>query len=172
MYESLKKILPAAAACCLTACMSVQMPVPSGVSFLPFGSVQWFQAERTFADGIGMSGLLAVQQEADGIRFVLTDSLGAPVSRQVLNAEGWQNDGFVMPDREARRLFAALLSVLAGGSAMPVYPDAETRSAEGATVFLRRQREMWRTESMEDGFRIVFPDGTRWQLRTLDDKDE
>lgn len=172
MLERLGRMLLAAAVSGLAACAAVQMPVPAGVSFLPSGSVQWFQAERLNSDGIGISGLLAVQQEEEGIRFVLTDSLGAPVSRQVLNAGGWQNDGFVMPDREARRLFAALLPVLAAGGSMPVYPDAETRFENGATVFLRRQREMWRTESKEGGLRIVFPDGTRWQLRILDDKDE
>lgn len=172
MFEFCKKILLFAVLCTLTACSGMRMPVAAGSVFLPPGSVYWFQAERRAADGITTSGLLAVQQEADGLRFVLTDSLGAPLSRQVLNAKGWQNDGFVMPDGGARHLFAALLSVLAGGSAMPVYPDAETRFADGATVFRWRQREVWRIHGTDGGWRIAFPDGTRWQLRILDDKDE
>ena len=55
-----------------------------------------------------------------GIRFVQTDALGAPVSRQFVGTKGWKNDGFIMPNPASRRLFAALLPLLAADTSRVV----------------------------------------------------
>ena len=93
---------------CLAACSSFPQ-----VERLPLQSIETrlFKVEQLQPKS--ETGLLAVQFSAEQWRWVHTDPLGAPIARLLLTKQGWQNDGFVMPNASSRRLFAALLPLLA-----------------------------------------------------------
>ena len=102
------RFIPLLAALLLPAC-TTSLPHPQTLPPLSKDG-QWFKLEQTNAAGQTVqTNLLAVEPHSDGIRFVQTDVLGAPVSRQSVSTKGWKNDGFVMPNASSRRLFAALL---------------------------------------------------------------
>ncbi|MDO4879124.1 MAG: hypothetical protein Q3966_07525, partial [Neisseria sp.] len=69
----------ALAALALAACAaSPTLPRPQAVPTLA-NPGQWFKLEQADAAGhAAQTSLLAVEQLADGIRFVQTDALGAP----------------------------------------------------------------------------------------------
>lgn len=121
------------------------------------------------------TNLLAVEPHSDGIRFVQTDALGAPVSRQSVSTKGWKNDGFVMPNATSRRLFAALLPLLAAEHAATLYPEARQQNAthqgfcpngKGA-VFSYRERDLWCVAHHSEQFLIGFPDQTFWTVSPI-----
>ncbi len=56
--------------------------------------------------------LLIVQYETDSWRWIMTDALGSPKARLLLTLQGWQNDGFIMPNRQAQQLFSHLANAL------------------------------------------------------------
>ena len=87
----------ALAALALAACAAPSLPRPQTLPTLDQAGL-WFKLEQTDASGnAAQTSLLAVEQLSDGIRFVQTDALGAPVSRQFVGTKGWKNDGFIMP---------------------------------------------------------------------------
>ena len=54
------------------------------------------------------TSLLTVQFQPKQWRWVQTDPLGSPFARLLLTKQGWKNDGFVMPNKQAQGLFLAL----------------------------------------------------------------
>jgi len=57
--------------------------------------------------------ILVLQNEPQGLRFVMFDPLGVPVARQwLVNGRRWKADGLLPPNREARALFNTLRQVL------------------------------------------------------------
>ena len=94
----------ALAALTLSACaLSPSLPHPQTLPTLEQSGL-WFKLEQTDASGnAAQTSLLAVEQLPEGIRFVQTDALGAPVSRQFVGTKGWKNDGFIMPNSASRR---------------------------------------------------------------------
>ena len=98
----------ALAALALAACAtSPSLPRPQTLPTLDQAGL-WFKLEQTDASGnAAQTSLLAVEQLSDGIRFVQTDALGAPVSRQFVGTKGWKNDGFIMPAPPVCRAAAA-----------------------------------------------------------------
>lgn len=63
--------------------------------------------------------LLVIQQEGAALRWSLIDPLGIPLSRQLLRAGEWSNDGLLPPNPEARELFAVLLFALTPAAELP-----------------------------------------------------
>ena len=163
------RFFPLTVALALAACTA--LPHPQTLPALP-QQAQWFKLEQLDAAGQPVqTHLLAVEQRADGIRFVQTDALGAPVSRQIVTPRGWQNDGFIMPSVQSRRLFAALLPLIAADRAATLYPDVTQRQPEtppaafcpdGGTLFRYRNRDLWCAAQQNQQFHLAFPDHTRW----------
>lgn len=169
----MKKALLICTALLMAACSSMQSwPVPADLAVVqPAGSTRWFQVEKLAQTGGngGEASLLAVESSAERLRFVQTNPLGAPVARQQLSADGWADDGFVAPNAESRRLFAALLPLLASDRAWQVYPDfQQSESADHATVFSWKGREMWRVQRSEGSYLLYFPDGSRWLVKEIE----
>lgn len=170
----------ALAALALAACTA--LPHPQILPELP-QQAQWFKLEQTDAAGQTVqTSLLAVERLPDGIRFVQTDALGAPVSRQTVSTRGWQNDGFIMPNAQSRRLFAALLPLIAAERAETLYPDVkqmqpETSSenrqtfcpAGSGALFRYRNRDLWCVTHSGSRFDIAFPDQTRWTAQPIEE---
>lgn len=140
--------------------------LPKPVSLSPLKTAGgWFRLEeRDAGGGTVQNSLLAVEQGAGGIRFVQTDPLGAPLARQVLDAEGWRNDGFIMPNAPARRLFAAMLPLLAA-DAGAVYPDVRrSPSAAGGECYSRRGKTLWCAARADGGWLLTFPGQRQWAV--------
>lgn len=161
-------IMPLAAALVLSACGTSGGLPQAPVLPQPMPQARWFQAVQTDAVGQALQAtLLAVEPFAgEGcpdarpqycLRFVQTDALGAPVSRQILSAAGrWANDGFLPPNPQARRLFAAVaqqygFTVGAGGS--------------GA----RHKQLMWTVWQKNGRDVYIFSDQTQWQVSPIEE---
>lgn len=98
----------------LVACASY---VPEQRPYLLEHSVLWLQLERLDADGTTLqTSVLSVQGLANReSRWLQTDAFGVPQARLIAGADGWRNDGFVPPNREAQRLFESLFPLLPHG---------------------------------------------------------
>ena len=169
----MKKILLLSAALLLAACSSMRsLPVPADLAVVQHaGTTRWLQIEKLpeTGDSGGEASMLAVESSAESLRFVQTNALGAPIARQQLSRNGWQNDGFITPNAEARRLFAALLPLLAIDKAKQIYPDfKQSESADHATVFSWKEQEMWRVQQSEGRYLIYFPQGSRWLVKEIE----
>lgn len=162
-----KTVTALSAALVLAACTS-GVPKPRTVPALGQTAGNWFQLTQYDAGGnVIQNSLLAVEQNKDSVRFVQTDALGAPLSRQVLTQKGWSNDGFVMPNAAARRLFGAMLPVLAEDSAS-VYPDLERRmTTEKGECYHQRGRELWCVLGAMGHWQVTFPDQTTWAVTPI-----
>lgn len=88
---------------------------------LAAGEVRWFTLERLNPNGETVqTSLLAVQGEGQNqTRWIQTDAFGAPQARLLATEQGWQRDGFVMPNREAQKLFTQMLPRLQHGFRQP-----------------------------------------------------
>ena len=157
----------------LAACSSYTLPVPQTQPRL-VEDVQWFKWERyNKGQESVQTGILAAEQLEDGIRFVQTDILGAPVSRQTINSRGWQNDGFIMPNMSSRLLFAALLPLITAENAAPLYPeskrtDADTSFCSKGALFRYRNRDIWCVNHTGRQFLITLPDQTSWSVTPIE----
>lgn len=150
--------------CLLAACAGTGLPEPGSVPDIRAAEGRWFRLEERDAAGNTLrDSLLALEQGGGGIRFVQTDALGAPLARQVLDKQGWHNDGFVMPNAASRRLFGAILPLFAADAAA-VYPGLERKNVQGKTCYGKNGRDLWCTEQAGGGWLIVFPGQTRWLL--------
>lgn len=96
--------------------------------------------------------LLAVQFLPDYWRWVQTDPLGSPIARLQLSQQGWQNDGFVMPNSQAQRLFSAIAAYL-----NPNHPLFEFREGN----------KMWHIVPHLDGATITLSDHSQWFISEL-----
>ena len=153
----------------LTACTFNHLPQPKALPTLAIHDAVWFQLEQADITGQSMqSSLLAIEQTANEIRFVQTNALGAPITRQVFNQQGWHNDGFVMPNAESRRLFSALLFVLATNRAA-AYPYMTQQMVAGEECYLQQGKNSWCIKNMDKGWSIRFPNQTQWQIQVITD---
>lgn len=90
---------------CLSACQS--LPVIDSLPVLR----QTLTLQVT--DKNGSNSLLLIEPLSEQQwRFVQVDSLGAPISRQILQQGKWHNDGFLPPNPKARQLFTAVYAYL------------------------------------------------------------
>jgi len=67
-----------------------------------------FKVEQLAEQQVKQTSLLTVQFQPEQWRWVQTDPLGSPIARLLLTKQGWKNDGFVMPNKQAQGLFLAL----------------------------------------------------------------
>ncbi|PJG84356.1 hypothetical protein [Conservatibacter flavescens] len=125
----------------LTACVNlprvVQLPEQAQ-------SVRVFKVENG-----GQRSLLTVQFTPNQWRWVQSDPLGAPIARVILTQQGWENDGFVMPNRQARLLFSALAVAL--NSEMPPF----------------ELNGDWKIRQNAPHFEIALPDNSVWFVEEL-----
>lgn len=128
--------------CILTACSSIS------VQQLPKQDVEQrlFKVEQIQPKQ--ETSLLAVQFSTEQWRWVQTDPLGAPIARLLLTKQGWQNDGFVMPNRQSEQLFSALANGL-----NPTNP----------LFILGNDYQIKKTSD----FLIYLPDKSEWKVNEL-----
>ena len=64
------------------------------------------------SDKNGNTLLIIEPYAKDQWRFIQVNSLGAPISRQIVHKGKWHNDGFLPPNIQARKLFIAVYTML------------------------------------------------------------
>lgn len=112
-------------------------------------------------EGNLQTSILIVQFEPNQWRWVQTDPLGAPLARLILNRDGWQNDGFVAPNRQAQWLFSAI--------AVQLNPSEPPFAVEKqGNAYLLNHKIVWQTEPQQTGFRIKLADQSEWQIELLE----
>lgn len=173
----MRHIMILIAVAALSACSSVGTVLPQPQTLPAVASSgQWYKLEQTDRDGnIVQTNMLAVESFSDGLRFVQTDALGAPVSRQTLTRKGWQNDGFIAPNAQSRRLFAALLPLIAADNPSGIYPKSQAMPSENhdfctpeqGALFRFRNQDLWCTAQQQHDFVITFPDHSRWTISPI-----
>ncbi len=132
----------------LTACASAP-PAPQGIPELALPSqwhVQGDDAQRP------LEAILVLQADGDALRAILLDPLGVPLARQRLGAHGWEADGLLPPNPEARELFAALLFALTPDDQLGAhYRGADWRVDEPQRELLERGAVRWQVRYSEQG---------------------
>lgn len=112
------------------------------------------------------TGLLAVQFSSEQWRWVQTDPLGAPIARLLLTKQGWQNDGFVMPNPQAQQLYAALATAL--NPTQPLFQFSDIQKTTSGRIYSINYQEVWRISQQKNQFRITLADGSQWQIEPLE----
>lgn len=112
------------------------------------------------------TSLLAVQFFDKQWRWVQTDPLGAPIARVILNQQGWQNDGFVMPNRQAEQLYSALATAL--NPTQPLFQFSDIQQTTSGQIYSINYQEMWRISQQQNQFQITLADGSQWQIEPLE----
>ncbi|MDO4434277.1 MAG: hypothetical protein Q4B82_06830 [Alysiella sp.] len=142
-------------------------------------ATRWFQAAQIdSASNVLQTTLLAVEpfQSKDCtmetaqqycLRFVQTDVLGSPVSRQIVSPQGkWHNDGFLPPNGEARRLFLAVAQQFG----FVDYADIQRLGTKNQGIStLLQQDVMWYSQDHANGVIYVFPNQNRWLIRPIEE---
>ncbi len=112
------------------------------------------------------TSLLAVQFLTAQWRWVQTDPLGAPIARLLLTKQGWQNDGFVMPNRQAQQLYSALATAL--NPTQPLFQFSDIQQTTSGQIYSINYQEMWRISQQQNQFQITLADGSQWQIEPLE----
>lgn len=163
----IKKTAAISALWLLSACTASHFPEPETLPDMQAAQGRWFQLEERDAGGtLRQSSLLAIEQTKDEIRFVQTDALGSPLSRQVLGKKGWRNDGFVMPNATSRRLFGAMLPIF-NARDLGIYPDLARKATPNGECFRQNNKDLWCTEKHGQGWLITFPGQSRWLVTPI-----
>lgn len=109
--------------------------------------------------------LLVLQYLPNQWRWVQTDPLGAPLARVVLTSQGWQNDGFVMPNPQAKRLFSAIATALYPDSAIFSFSAVEQRGEK--RIYFIEGRTMWSLKGTFPELDIILADNSHWRVVLL-----
>ncbi|WP_066566300.1 hypothetical protein [Snodgrassella sp. CFCC 13594] len=157
---------------CVAACqtfsgnpIAIPQPLPN------YDTVTWLHVTKLPE---GQQSLVAAQTDATGAwRWVQTDAFGAPLARQMVDRQGWKNDGFLPPNAPASRLFAAL-AVLVGAQQHVdwplIYPQQQQTRESGWTVYRYRQQLLWRIRPQGDNqWDVVLADGTTWLVEVVNE---
>ncbi|WP_109078649.1 hypothetical protein [Aggregatibacter kilianii] len=151
--------------CCfwLTACHSLPQ-----VTQLPpqQQAVRVFKVEQLNAQHqLQQASLLTLQTEPQQWRWVQTDPLGAPLARVILTQQGWQNDGFIMPNQQARQLFSALATAL--NPQQPLFTFSHIQPVEQGKDYFIHNKKVWRITSRPQRIDIDLADDSRWRIEEL-----
>ena len=114
---------------------------------------------------VKQTGLLTVQFAPRQWRWVQTDSLGAPTARLLLTDKGWENDGFIMPNKQAQQVFSALATVL--NSAEPIFEFSSVSETKNGRIYQINHKTVWTIQQKPPQYHISLPDESEWQIEEL-----
>lgn len=103
----------------LSACVAPYSP--QDLPALSAEQVLLFQLDKLDKSGhVVQTSLLSIQATTDGsTRWTQTDAFGVPQARFIATPKGWQKEGFIMPNRNAQKVFTAMLPHLQRGFRQP-----------------------------------------------------
>ncbi|BFU60940.1 MULTISPECIES: hypothetical protein [Rodentibacter] len=113
---------------------------------------------------VQQASLLSVQFNETQWRWVQTDPLGAPLARLILSEQGWQNDGFVMPNNQAKQLFSALATAF---SSTPLFEFSAIEQTASGQVYQINHKFVWKIHHKQPIIDINLADGSRWKIEEL-----
>lgn len=111
--------------------------------------------------------ILSVQMMPDKWRWVEVNALGAPLARVQLNAQGWHNDGFIMPNPQAVQLFSAVATALQPQQTIFLFKRIEKMPQ--STKFFPKTGAWWQTQKIANGWEIQLADSSQWQITELEE---
>lgn len=155
------------AVCWLTSLLSACSGLPQ-VKNLPSRPQigRMFKVEQLSEDRrLQHTSLLVVEFMPQKWRWVQTDPMGSPIARVILSPQGWQNDGFVMPNKQSVQVFSALATALTSDEAVFDF-SAVTETARGKCYEANR-RKTWCIEHQQSAMLIWLPDHTQWRIEEL-----
>ncbi len=120
--------------------------------------------QRDINGGLKQSSLLSLSAQPQVWRWVQSDPLGAPIARVILNNEGWQNDGFVMPNQQAKQLFSAIATALNTES---LFTFSHIERTQQATTYFVDKKQVWRIIPRQSGIDIELADMSYWHIEEL-----
>lgn len=94
-----------------------------------------------------------------------TDPLGAPLARVILTKQGWQNDGFVMPNQQARQLFSALSTAL--NPQQPLFDFSAVQPISNGADYFVKQKKVWQIRQLPSMIEIDLSDHSHWRIEEL-----
>lgn len=129
-----------------------------------------FKVEQLAEQQVKQTSLLTVQFQPEQWRWVQTDPLGSPIARLLLTKQGWKNDGFVMPNKQAQGLFLALATAFTEQQ-----PDAkhltlmnvDVSYQQNTAIYQQNGRFLWNVRKQSNQYFIQLADGSRWQIEEL-----
>lgn len=125
-----------------------------------------FKVEQLNRDkSVQQASLLTLQVENAQWRWVQTDPLGSPIARVVLSEKGWQNDGFVMPNPQAVKLFSAIATYL--NPNQPLFQFSQITQEERSHIYFIKNQEVWRITENPPQFLIKLADESQWNIEEL-----
>lgn len=127
---------------------------------------QLFKIERQDEQHLSQQqSLLALQYQPKQWRWVQTDPLGAPLARAILTPQGWQNDGFVMPNPQAKWLFSAIATALYPDA--PLFPFSAVEMQGKQRVYFINHKPVWSIEGQSPAWKIDLTDHSHWRVTLL-----
>lgn len=139
----------------LSACQSLPK-----VTQIPTSSKQVRTLKITQQQPLQQQSLLTVQFTPEYWRWVQVDPLGSPLARLRLTAKGWQNDGFVMPNRQAQWLFSAIATQLS-----PENPPFDF--SVNNNRYYAKHKYLWQITPQADSFQITLNDQSVWHIEEI-----
>ncbi|TDQ57673.1 hypothetical protein EDC45_1320 [Mesocricetibacter intestinalis] len=150
----------------LSACSSglkvVELPLQDRASRL-------FKVEAYHHNLVVQTSLLAVEYRPAQWRWVQSNLIGAPLARAILSPQGWRNDGFIMPNKQAIALFSALASGL--NPQHPPFAFSSVQETAQGRIYRVQNRELWRVSHQQGIFYIDLADGSRWRITEIDQEE-
>lgn len=124
-----------------------------------------FKVEQLDVNGeLKQASLLSLSAQPQAWRWVQSDPLGAPIARVILDNKGWQNDGFVMPNQQAKQLFSAIATIF---NKQPLFAFSHIERTRQATTYFVDRKQVWRIIPRQSGIDIELPDMSYWHIEEL-----
>ena len=149
--------------CFLTACSTLPQPLQLPQQTPPNRLFKVEQLDQQ--NQLQQTSLLSLQTTPKQWRWVQTDALGSPLSRVLLSKQGWQNDGFIMPNRQAQWLYSALASAF--NPTQPLFALSSDISAENTRCYKQHNNFLWCTQSLPGYWLIQLADSSHWRITEL-----
>lgn len=111
--------------------------------------------------------LLAIQFSPNQWRWVQTDPLGAPIARLRLTRSGWENDGFIAPNRQAKWLFSALATAL--NPHQPLFRFSRIQPQNGRVRYEIDGKTVWEIQGNPKALTIFLSDHSQWRVEALEE---
>lgn len=110
--------------------------------------------------------LLVVQFEKEQWRWLQTDPLGAPIARLVLTKNGWQNDGFVMPNAQAKQLFSAIATFQ--NQNLSLFKFSQIEQLAATKSYYIQGKNVWQIRPKNKGAEIKLNDHSQWYIEPIE----
>ncbi|QGM79978.1 hypothetical protein [Otariodibacter oris] len=110
------------------------------------------------------TSLLVIQFSDQQWRWVQTDPLGIPLSRVLLTKDGWQNDGFVPPNAEAKWLFSAIATYLNPNH--PLFSFSKIVYGPDINTYFINRHQAWKIGKQGHNIYIQLPK-SEWLIEEM-----